>query len=152
MASEQSIFPIRGPVDADTTARVLPLDEAGRVVEALSSETARSILERLNQTPSTASDLSESLGISLQNASYHLNQLLEVGIIEVVDTWYSERGCTMDVYAPADKPLVIVAGSPNDEADIKETVSTLTDTQTDHEPAVVTDGGPEASLHDVSDS
>lgn len=106
------------PSTPDTSAadeaapRVVGLDddEADDTLAALSSATAREILKTLHDEPAPASDLAERVDTSLQNAQYHLKNLSEADLVEVIDTVYSEKGREMDIYAPTDRPLVVVAG------------------------------------------
>lgn len=109
-----SIFPLRDTVtpDEDREPRLVDLDEdtADEVFEALSSGTTRSIFLSLHQSPQTASDLAETTETSVQNVQYHLGKLEDAELVEVVDTWYSERGTEMKVYAPKDDSLVLFAG------------------------------------------
>jgi DNA-binding transcriptional ArsR family regulator len=108
-----SPFPLRNPVAsaAEETPRLVDLDDdvADDVFEALSAGTARSLLAACYDEPATASELAEEVDTSLQNARYHLDTLLDAGLVEVVDTWYSERGTEMKVYAPANEALVLFA-------------------------------------------
>ncbi|ELZ20552.1 ArsR family transcriptional regulator [Halosimplex carlsbadense 2-9-1] len=96
----------------DAEPEVVGLDgvESGAVFSVLSSERARSILSELYREPATQSELADRVDTSLQNADYHLDNLVEAGLVTVVDQWYSEKGTEMDVYAPASGPLVVVAG------------------------------------------
>lgn len=109
-----SIFPIRETVSLDTERepRLVDLDEetADEVFEALASRTTRKIFLGLHETPQTASDLAKETDTTVQNAQYHLGKLVDAELIEVVDTWYSERGSEMKVYAPKDESLVLFAG------------------------------------------
>ena len=109
-----SIFPLRNTVtrDEDREPRLVDLDEetADEVFEALSSGTTRSIFLSLHQNPQTASDLADETETSVQNVQYHLGKLKDASLVEVVDTWYSERGTEMKVYAPKDDSLVLFAG------------------------------------------
>lgn len=92
---------------------VLGLDdqETSSVFSVLSSDLARSLLDQLYDGPATQSDLARRADTSIQNVSYHLENLVEAGLVEVVDQWYSEKGREMDVYAPAGDSLVLVAGN-----------------------------------------
>jgi len=92
--------------------RVIGLDDedADDLLSALSSETAREVLATLHDDPDTPARVAERVETSLQNAQYHLGNLEEAGLIEVADTVYSEKGREMNVYAPADRPLVVFAG------------------------------------------
>lgn len=109
-----SIFPIREKVslDREPEPRLVDLDEdtADEVFEALASTTTRKIFLELHNQPQTASDLAEVTETSVQNVQYHLEKLTDVELVEVVDTWYSERGSEMKVYAPQDESLVLFAG------------------------------------------
>jgi DNA-binding transcriptional ArsR family regulator len=108
------IFPIRRQVELEENrgARLVDIEEdvADDVFDALSSRTTRRIFRTLHDSPQAASDLAEATGTSLQNVEYHLQKLLDVELIEVADTWYSERGTEMTVYAPTDDALVLFAG------------------------------------------
>jgi DNA-binding transcriptional ArsR family regulator len=107
------VFPLRSPVElGDREPRLVDMDDerADEVFEALGSGTTRRVLSALHEEPRTASDLADVTDTSVQNAQYHLGKLQDVDLIEPVDTWYSERGTEMTVYAPADEALVLFAG------------------------------------------
>jgi DNA-binding transcriptional ArsR family regulator len=110
-----SIFPLRETVGLDDgrEPRLVDLDDdvADDVFKALSSGTTRDIFASLHESPQTASDLADVTDTSVQNTQYHLKKLVEADLIEVVDTWYSERGTEMKVYAPTDESLVLYAGN-----------------------------------------
>lgn len=123
MSSQNSVFPIREEVEADAPPATVALDEAADVVNALTSETARRILGRLCEEPATASELATAVGTTIQNVEYHVEQLQTAGLIASIDTWYSERGREMDVYAAQHEPLVIVAGDSDDRATVRRRLS-----------------------------
>jgi len=102
----------KGSSDIESDPRVIGLDseDADDLLAAMSSETARDLLSSLHETPATPSELADRVDTSLQNVQYHLENLEDSEAIEVVDTAYSEKGREMNVYAPADRPLVVVAG------------------------------------------
>jgi DNA-binding transcriptional ArsR family regulator len=107
------VFPLRSRVElGDREPRLVGMDDerADDVFEALASGTTRQVFSALHEEPRTASDLAEVTDTSVQNAQYHLRKLQDVDLIESVDTWYSERGTEMTVYAPADESLVLFAG------------------------------------------
>jgi len=108
------IFPLRQQVDLDEERgpRLVDLDEevADEVFQALASRTTRRIFGALHESPQTASDLAKLTDTSVQNVQYHLEKLQEADLVEPVDTWYSERGTEMKVYAPTDESLVLFAG------------------------------------------
>ncbi|PSQ19989.1 ArsR family transcriptional regulator [Halobacteriales archaeon QS_9_67_17] len=86
-------------------------DDSANVFEALSSDTARRVLTAIYNEPAPPSGLADRLDMSLQNVSYHLDNLEEAGVVRVADTRYSEKGREMSVYAPADDPVVVFVGT-----------------------------------------
>jgi len=109
-----SLFPFQSPVGntADEEPQLVEISEdaADDVFAALSSSTARSLLAAVYEEPRPASALAETVETSIQNARYHLEKLSDAGLIEVADTWYSERGSEMNVYAATNESLVVFAG------------------------------------------
>lgn len=102
-------FPTRPSVPVEGEQRTLPFTDAGQIFEALSSETARRILAAVYDSPAPPSDIADSVDTSIQNVGHHLDRLENAGLVETVETWYSEKGVEMDVYAPSHVPLVIRA-------------------------------------------
>ncbi|GAA0224901.1 ArsR/SmtB family transcription factor [Haladaptatus pallidirubidus] len=98
-------------------------DDADDLLGALSSGTARSLLSALHDQPATASELSDEVDTSLQNAQYHLQKLEDAELISAVDTIYSEKGREMKVYAPTDGPLILFAGREEQTTGLKDALS-----------------------------
>lgn len=94
--------------------RVEPIDSesATSVINAISSEMARNIIAALHDEPDSPSGIAKRVDTSIANVNYHLGKLREAGVITDVDTWYSEKGREMKVYAPTDDPIVF---SGNDD-------------------------------------
>jgi DNA-binding transcriptional ArsR family regulator len=121
------------PSSRDTSAadepnpRVVGLDsdEADDLLAALSSDTARTILATLHEEPDTPASISDRVDTSLQNVQYHLGKMREAGLVEVIDTVYSEKGREMDLYAPADRPLVVFAGKESESLGLKTALTSL---------------------------
>ena len=111
LPSTPDIIPERDP---DPRVIGLDSDDAGELLAALSSDTARALLAALHDEPATPSVLAKRVDTSLQNVQYHLEKLEKAELIEEVDTWYSEKGREMSVYAPRDGPLVVFPGSSDD--------------------------------------
>ena len=97
-------------VEPDRNRRTLPIEDAGPVLETLSSTTAQSIVAALAEEPATPSEVVDRVGTSIQNVSYHLSQLEAAGLVTVVGTRYSQKGSEMKLYATQFTALVI--GSP----------------------------------------
>lgn len=102
--------------------RVCRLDSesATTTIEAISADTAREILSLLHDEPMPASELADALEASIPTVDYHVQNLVDAGLVEQVDTRYSVKGREMTVYAPVDDPLVFVG-----ERDRTESVRSL---------------------------
>ena len=87
------------------------------VLDALGSDTARMILRSVQTEPLTASEIADRVDTSIQNASYHLRTLTDVGLIRVVDTVYSEKGCEMNLYYAVDTALLLETARPEGYTD-----------------------------------
>jgi DNA-binding transcriptional ArsR family regulator len=88
-------------VDCDTPSDVL---------RTLSSETAQAILGSLGEDPKPVSEISEAVGTTLQNTQYHVDRLVDAGLVEPVDVWYSAKGREMSVYALTAGELLVQFG------------------------------------------
>ncbi|MFC5136344.1 MULTISPECIES: ArsR/SmtB family transcription factor [Haloferacaceae] len=115
------------PEPDDREPRVVGVDdeEAEELLAALGSETARNVLSTLHEEPATTSELADELDTSLQNVQYHLSNLTDAAVVDVIDTTYSEKGREMNVYAPSDEPLVLFAGSEEQSSGIKTALTRL---------------------------
>ena len=122
-----SLLPSSPEVSVEDDPRVVGLDseDADALMGALSSDTAREVLAALHDEPAPPSQLADRVDTTLQNAQYHLERLSDAGAIEVVGTAYSEKGREMDVYAPADRPLVIFAGQEDQASGLRAALSRL---------------------------
>ncbi len=122
-----SLLPSSPDVSPDGDPRLVGLDsdEAGELMAALSSETARRLLAELHEDPAPPGELADRVDTSLQNAQYHLEKLENAGAVEVVGTAYSEKGREMAVYGPADSPLVIYAGEQERASGLRAALSRL---------------------------
>lgn len=108
-------------------SRIVAIDDdaAGQVFEALSSDMTRDVLAAIYDTPGTASEIADATDTSIQNVKYHLTKLQDANLIEVADTWYSEQGNEMKVYAPTNESVVMLAGDETTRTSIRETLSRL---------------------------
>lgn len=112
-------FPYHTPVDHTPRERasvVVDDEQPTDVLQTVSSETAQRILATLEEEPTTASDIAETVGTSVQNAKYHLDRLREADLVEAVDTWYSKKGNEMTVYALSVGELLVQFGNAVPEA------------------------------------
>lgn len=116
---------IKQNLDHEPDVMAIDDEAADDVFSTLSSATARSILTALYDQPRTASGLADEGETSLQNVQYHLNNLSDSGLIEVVETWYSDQGREMKVYAPTNKALVLFAGDNLHRSSLLDAVKRL---------------------------
>jgi DNA-binding transcriptional ArsR family regulator len=121
------LLPSEPDVEPAEEPRVIGIDsdDANELLSVLTSDTAREILARLHEDPTTPARLADAVDTSLQNAQYHLRRLESAGVVEVADTAYSEKGREMNVYAPADRALVVVAGQQEETTGLKTALSRL---------------------------
>jgi DNA-binding transcriptional ArsR family regulator len=121
------LLPSQSDPEVDASPRVVGLDDddAEDLLSALSSATARGILAELHDEPTNPAELAASVDTSLQNVQYHLQRLESAGAIEVVDTVYSEKGREMKLYAPADRPLVVVAADEEGTSGLSDVLTRL---------------------------
>jgi len=102
--------PRQPPVDHAPQERVqfsVTGDESATICKLLSSTTARQIVAALKEGPKPASEIATAVGTSIQNTSYHLDRLVEGGLVEPTETWYSKKGREMTVYGLRTHELVI---------------------------------------------
>jgi len=124
-----SLLPSRGP-ETDTSQngelQVVGVDEdVAAVLDALSSETARDILNAVYDDPATPSELADRLDMSIQKVTYHLEKLEGQELIAVAGTQYSEKGQEMTVYEPPDDPLVVFVGTPDRKRTLRSLLERL---------------------------
>lgn len=110
-----SLLPSTDDVDTEQHGdpRVVGVDDEqiDDVLDAISSDTARTLLSEIYSDAGTPSELSERTDLSIQNISYHLDNLEDSGLIRIAGTRYSEKGREMNVYAPGEEPVVVFVGT-----------------------------------------
>lgn len=121
------------PTTGETTPRrreeptVVCLDDerAEDVLAAVQSGTARAIFRALLAEPRTPTAVASAVDTSVENVGYHLDNLSAAGLVEVVDTAYSEKGREMDVYGASEDPVVLLFGSAEDDQALRSALSDL---------------------------
>jgi len=132
MSSESNLLPLTPSVEVtDEQARTVDMlgEEGTRMLDALGSDTARSILAVLREEPATTSDVASQVGTTLQNVHYHMEQLQDAGLVRIVSTHYSSRGAEMDVYAVDGAPLMLVCGDREQINSVHDATERLPDDQ-----------------------
>lgn len=106
--------------ERQSEVRVLtPDEEAARTMaRAMASQTAGDILRLFQGGEMTASDIGTALQIPIPTVMYHLEALLQAGLIEVSRVRYSVKGREVKVYRQSDQVFIV---APR-HADIRETL------------------------------
>jgi DNA-binding transcriptional ArsR family regulator len=91
-----------------------PGDErAQKIGKAISSQTANDILQLISDGPKTATDLTDTLQIPMSTIKYHVDNLLEAGLLEVTETRYSVKGREVKVYGVRNQLLIVAPKMTN---------------------------------------
>jgi DNA-binding transcriptional ArsR family regulator len=94
---------------AENVVVLEPGDErAQKIARAMASQTAGDILRILGEGPKSLTGITERLEVPLTTAKYHVENLLEAGLLSVSETKYSVKGREVKLYSLTNQ-LVIVA-------------------------------------------
>ena len=80
---------------------------AQKIAKAMASPTAGDILQLLAENPKSLTDITERLAIPMNTAKYHIDNLLEAGVISVADTKYSVKGREVKIYSLTNQLLIV---------------------------------------------
>jgi DNA-binding transcriptional ArsR family regulator len=85
-----------------------PGDErAKKIAKAMSSGTATEILNLLKADKKTSTQVAEELDLPMTTVQYHLENLLDAGLIEVAEKRWSVKGREVKVYGLRDQVLIV---------------------------------------------
>ncbi len=85
-----------------------PGDErAQKIAKAMGSQTAGDILQLLAEGPKSLTDITERLNVPMNTAKYHVENLLEAGVVSVGKTTYSVKGREVKIYNLTDQLLIV---------------------------------------------
>jgi DNA-binding transcriptional ArsR family regulator len=85
-----------------------PGDErAQKIAKAMGSKTASDILQLLGEGPTSLTDIGERLSVPMNTAKYHVENLLEAGLISIAETKYSVKGREVKLYTLANQMLIV---------------------------------------------
>lgn len=82
-------------------------ERAQKIARAMASQTANEVIQAFNGGPKTSSEVARQMGIPITTATYHIDNLLDAGLIEVAETRWSEKGREVKVYGLANQVLII---------------------------------------------
>ncbi len=99
---------------ADNVVFLEPGDErAQKIAKAMGSQTASDILQILGEGPRSLTDITERLNIPMNTAKYHIENLLDAGLIAVAQTKYSIKGREVKIYMLTNQLLVVAPRQSN---------------------------------------
>ena len=99
---------------ADNVVFLEPGDErAQKIAKAMGSQTASDILQILGEGPRSLTDITERLNIPMNTAKYHIENLLDCGLIAVEKTRYSIKGREVKIYTLTNQLLVVAPRQSN---------------------------------------
>lgn len=83
-------------------------EKAKMVAMELANDNGRSIIDAFFITPQSAGDLAKKLDLPMPTVMFHIERLMEIGIIEVVDTKLSRKFKDIKYYGPKKTAILIV--------------------------------------------
>jgi predicted transcriptional regulator len=96
------------PSTAEDVVILQPGDErAQKVAKAISSQTANDVIQVLRKKAMTSTEIAGLMSIPITTATYHIENLLEAGILQVVQTKWSKKGREVKVYGLTNQVLII---------------------------------------------
>jgi len=93
---------------ADDVIIVEPGDErAQKIARAISSQTAGEVLSLMKEGTLTSTELARRLNLPLTTVQYHLENLVDAGMISVVEKRWSRKGREIKVYGLRNQLLIV---------------------------------------------
>ncbi|MCK4269883.1 MAG: helix-turn-helix transcriptional regulator [Methanogenium sp.] len=88
-------------------------DRAKKIGRAMANRTAGDVLSLLKGEEHTLSEISDTLGLPMTSVKYHMENLLDAGMIEIVREKYSEKGREVKVYGVCNQIIIMSPGTKN---------------------------------------
>ena len=113
-------MPEQSDPETGSGVRVMTPDEedARTIARAMASSTAGGILRCFQGQERTASDIGTALNLPIPTIMYHLDALLDAGLVEVSRIKYSVKGREVKMYRQSDQIFVVAP----QKADIRGTL------------------------------
>jgi len=98
----------------DSVLILEPGDErAQKIAKAMASQTANDILNFLGEGQKSQTEITEHLAIPFTTAKYHIENLLDAGLVAVAATRYSVKGREIKYYALTNQLLIVAPRQAN---------------------------------------
>lgn len=92
----------------DEVVVIQPGDErAQKIARAMASQTANAVIQTFGAGPLTSSEVARRMAIPITTATYHIENLLDAGLLKVMTTRWSEKGREVKVYGLANQVFII---------------------------------------------
>jgi DNA-binding transcriptional ArsR family regulator len=88
-------------------------EKAQKVAKAMASQTACDILRFIGEGQKTSTEISEHLSIPMNTAKYHIENLLDAGLIYISATKYRVKGREVKVYSITNQLLIVAPSQLN---------------------------------------
>ena len=88
-------------------------EQATKIAKAMASRTAGDILRFIGDGQKTSTEISEHLSIPMNTAKYHIENLLDAGLISVAAIKYSVKGREVKVYTLTNQLLIVAPRQTN---------------------------------------
>jgi len=99
---------------AENVVVLEPGDErAQKIAKAMGSQTASDILQLLSEGQKSLTDITERLAIPMTTAKYHVENLLDAGLLSVAETKYSVKGREVKLYSITNQLLIVAPRQSN---------------------------------------
>jgi DNA-binding transcriptional ArsR family regulator len=83
-------------------------EKAQNIVKAISHQNAGDVMQILSiEGPLRLSDIADRLGMSLNAAKYHIENLMNAGLLEIANTRYSVKGRKIKVYRLKNQVFIV---------------------------------------------
>jgi DNA-binding transcriptional ArsR family regulator len=82
-------------------------ERAQKIAKAMGSQTASDILRLLAAGAKSLTDITDTLAVPMNTAKYHVENLLDAGLISISDTKYSVKGREVKLYSLTNQLLIV---------------------------------------------
>lgn len=93
-----------------------------KLAETITSSTSRNILSYLAESNSTEGKISKKLDLPISTVHYHMQKLVEAGLVKIKGFTYSEKGREINHYELANQYIII---APTKTEGIKEKLKNI---------------------------
>ncbi|MBO8183537.1 MAG: winged helix-turn-helix transcriptional regulator [Archaeoglobus sp.] len=90
-------------------------ERAKQLASEISNDVARRILKELYRNPTSISDLSEKLSLPISTVQYHINRLLDLGVVRIAQKKFGKRMKEVKMYAYDKEGIVFLSSSQREE-------------------------------------